>query len=260
MKLAILGCGNIGGTIGRMLQKQGGDVSVVAVYDIDRKKAESLASEITPRPTVCKDVDELLKNKEATLVLEAASQEAVSLYGKKILGSGKSLMVMSVGAFSEDRLLKEMRETSKKKKVKIYIPSGAVAGIDGVKSALIGGITQVTLTTRKNPRNLDSDVKKETVLYDGPAREGIKRYPKNVNVAATLSLAGIGLDKTVLRIIADPKTDKNTHEIVVKGAFGSFCVLMENAPSPENPKTSYLAILSAMAMLKKLSEQVEIGT
>jgi aspartate dehydrogenase len=260
MKLAILGCGNIGGAISRMIEKQGRDMRLAAVYDIDRKKAESLASKITPRPIVCKDVDELLKNKEVTLVLEAASQEAVALYGKRILQSGKSLMVMSVGAFSDDLLLKEMREASEKKKVKIYIPSGAVAGIDGLKSALIGGVEKVTLTTRKNPKNLDVDVKKETVLYDGPAREGIKRYPKNVNVAATLSLAGIGLDKTILRIIADPKTEKNTHEILVKGAFGSFSVLMENTPSPDNPKTSYLAILSAMAMLKKLSETVEIGT
>jgi len=260
MKLAILGCGNIGGTIGRNLQKQSREMQVVAVYDIDRKKAESLASEIKPRPAVCKDVDELLKNKEATLILEAASQEAVALYGKKILESGKSLMIMSVGAFSDDLLLKEMREISEKRKVKIYIPSGAVAGIDGLKSALVGGVTQVTLTTRKNPKNLDVDVKKETVLYVGPAREGIKKYPKNVNVAATLSLAGIGLDKTLLRIIADPKIEKNTHEILVKGAFGSFSVLMENMPSPDNPKTSYLAILSAMAMLKKFSEPIEIGT
>jgi aspartate dehydrogenase len=260
MKLAILGCGNIGGTIGRRLQKQGDGMRIVAVYDIDRKKAESLASEITPRPAVCKDVDELLKNKEATLVLEAASQDAVALYGKKILLAGKSLMIMSVGAFSDDSLLKEMREASEKKKVKIYIPSGAVAGIDGLKSALIGGVSQVTLTTRKNPKNLDVDVKKETVLYEGPAREGIKKYPKNVNVAATLSLAGIGLDKTLLRIIADPKSEKNTHEIRVKGDFGSFSVLMENTPSPDNPKTSYLAILSAMATLKKLSETVDIGT
>jgi aspartate dehydrogenase len=153
-----------------------------------------------------------------------------------------------------------MREISDKRKLKIYIPSGAVAGIDGLKAALLGGVAQVTLTTRKNPKNLDVKVKKETILYEGPAREGIKKYPKNVNVAATLSLAGIGLDKTLLRIIADPKTEKNTHEILVKGAFGSFSVLLENTPSPDNPKTSYLAILSAMAMLKKMSEPVEIGT
>lgn len=260
MKLAILGCGNIGGAIGRLLQKHCPEMRVVAVYDIDRRKAEKLASEITPHPIVCKDVDELLKNKEATLVLEAASQEAVALYGKKVIESGKGLMIMSVGAFSDDLLLKEMREISEKRKVKIYIPSGAVAGIDGLKSALIGGVTQVTLTTRKSPKNLGVEVKKETVLYEGPAREGIKKYPKNVNVAATLGLAGIGLDKTRLRIIADPRTEKNTHEILVEGAFGRFSVLLENTPSPDNPKTSYLAILSAMATLKKLCDSVEFGT
>lgn len=129
-----------------------------------------------------------------------------------------------------------------------------------MKSAALGDLRQVTLTTRKNPKSLDVRVDKETLLYEGPAREGIERYPKNVNVAATLSLAGIGLDKTRLRIIADPGTDKNIHEIVVEGAFGKFSVIMNNFPSPENPKTSYLAILSAMATLKKLSDPVEIGT
>ena len=260
MKLAILGCGNIGGTIGRAMQKQDWKMRVVAVYDLDRKKAERLAAEITPTPVVCKNVDELLKKGGADLVLEAASADAVALHGRKILESGKNLMVMSVGAFTDDVLLKDMRDAAEKKKVKIYVPSGAVAGVDGLKSAALGGLKQVTLTTRKNPKNLDVRVDKETLLYEGPAREGIKKYPKNVNVAATLGLAGIGLDKTRLRIIADPGTDKNIHEIVVEGAFGKFSVIMNNFPSPENPKTSYLAILSAMAMLKKLSDPVEIGT
>ncbi len=260
MNLAILGCGNIGGTIGRAIQKPGGKICVVAVYDIDEKKARRLAAQITPAPRVCKNVEELLKNGDADLVLEAASQEAVALYGKKIVESGKALMVMSVGAFTDDALLKDLRKAAEKKKVKIYVPSGAVAGIDGVKSASLGGLKKVTLTTRKNPKNLDVSVEEETVLYEGSARGGIKKYPKNVNVAATLSLAGIGLDKTVLRIIADPKTDKNTHEIVVEGVFGRFSVVMNNLPSPENPKTSYLAILSAMATLKRLSDPLEIGT
>jgi aspartate dehydrogenase len=260
MKLAILGCGNIGGTIGRELKKLGTNFTVSAVYDIDVKKAEAIAAELSPRPEVCRDIDALLKNKEASLVIEAASQEAVALYGKKVIDSGKDLMVMSVGAFADDRLLKEMRETAKKRGVKIYVPSGAIAGIDGLKSASLGDLSKVTLTTRKNPKNLDVNVNKETVLYEGPAREGITKYPKNVNVAATLSLAGIGLDRTTLRIVADPTIDRNTHEVEAVGEFGRLSVKLENVPSPDNPKTSYLAILSALATLKKLSDPVEIGT
>lgn len=260
MKLAILGCGNIGGGIGRALQKQAGPLEVVAVYDIDIKKAHRLAEELTPHPRVCKDMEELLDNPEIDLVVEAASQEAVALFGKRILTSGKSLMVMSVGAFTDDRLLKEMRDAAERGKVRIHIPSGAVAGIDGLKSAMQGGLHKVTLTTRKSPKNLGVQVKEETILYEGPARRGVIKYPKNVNVAATLSLAGLGLDKTFLRIVADPRAEKNTHEIVVEGAFGRFTVIMENEPSPENPKTSYLAILSALATLRKLSDPFDIGT
>lgn len=124
MKLAIIGCGNIGGTLGRTMQKQIGDMHVVAVYDIDRKKAERLATEITPTPIVCKNVEELLKRKEVDVVLEAASADAVAIHGRKILESGKNLMVMSVGAFTDDVLLKDMRDAAEKKKVKFMSPLG----------------------------------------------------------------------------------------------------------------------------------------
>ena len=259
MNVAILGCGNIGRTIAEAIDKEA-DLALVALFDIDLERAHALGRRLKIRPRVFERVDSLLEQRDIDIVVEAASQEAVRHYGVRILDSGKELMVMSVGAFIDDVLFERMKGIAEKKGLRIYIPSGAVLGVDGLKSASMAEIGSVTLITRKNPKRLGVDVDRETVLYDGPAREGVREYPKNVNVAATLSLAGVGLDKTNLRIIADPAVDKNIHELRVKGAFGEFNVRVENLPSPENPKTSYLAALSAIATLKKISEAVQIGT
>jgi len=167
---------------------------------------------------------------------------------------------MSVGALADEGLFNELLEILNKTGRRIYIPSGAIAGLDGVKAAKTKGIESVELTTRKPPTELGTTTDKETVLYEGPAREGIKKFPKNVNVAATLSLAGVGFDRTKLRIIADPRVDKNIHEIRVKGIFGGFNIKMENLPSPNNPKTSYLAAMSAIATLKGITGAVRLGT
>jgi aspartate dehydrogenase len=204
--------------------------------------------------------------------VEAASQEAVRDYAKAILNSGKDMLIMSVGALADHKFLDELIAIAQAKGAKIYLPSGAIAGLDGLKSAKEAGIEEVTLTTRKPPKSLVDapyvkekcihlkNLKKEMLIYEGPAREAVKFFPANVNVAASLSLAGIGPEKTRVRIIADPKIDRNIHEIFVKGEFGELEVKTRNVPSPENPKTSYLAALSAIATLKKISNNIQVGT
>lgn len=259
MNVAIIGCGNIGRMMAEAMDKEA-YLTLVALFDIDLGRAQALGRGLKARPQVFERINGLLERGDVDVVVEAASQEAVRQYGVDILKSGKNLLVMSVGVFVDEVLFEEMRGIAEEKGLKIYIPSGAVVGVDGLKSARMAGIDSVTLVTRKNPGGLGVDVDRETVLYDGPARGGVMEYPKNVNVAATLGLAGVGLDRTNLRIIADPAVDKNIHEIHVVGAFGEFKVRVENLPSPENPKTSYLAALSAIATLKKISNAVQIGT
>jgi len=259
MNLAIIGCGNIGGAIARAIDKEQG-FNLVALFDIDPERAAALERELKSKPVVISRIEDILKDKDIDLVVESASQDAIRHYGIKILESGKNLMIMSVGAFTEDILFERMKRIAEEKNLKVYIPSGAILGVDGLKSANMAKINSVMLTTRKNPKSLGVDVDKETILYEGTAREGVRKYPKNVNVASTLSLAGIGLDKTKLKIIADPSVDKNIHEIKVRGDFGEFNVKVENLSCPENPKTSYLAVLSAIATLKKINEVVQIGT
>ena len=150
------------------------------------------------------------------------------------------------------------------------MPSGAVAGLDGMKGAREGGITSVTMETRKPPRGLagapwieqqkiDLDsITKETLVFEGPATEAVKAFPANVNVVAAVSLASIGPDKTRIKIYAVPGQERNQHRVTIEGEFGRLTVEIENVPS-ENPRTGKLSYLSAIAMLRELGASVQIG-
>jgi len=166
----------------------------------------------------------------------------------------------------------ELLQEAEKNNVKLYIPSGAICGVDGLKSASIGNIDSVTLTTRKPPKglagapylkskNLDlSDIREETIIFEGSAIDAIGGFPQNVNVSAVLSLAGIGAKKTRVRIVTSPAYTKNVHEIEIIGDFGKITTRTENVPSRTNPKTSALAVFSAIAALKGITSSVRIGT
>jgi aspartate dehydrogenase len=161
---------------------------------------------------------------------------------------------------------------AKEKRAKVYIPSGAVCGLDGVKAASMVGIRSLVLTTKKPPRglkgapyivqnNIDIDsIKEETTVFEGPAEEAVKGFPKNVNVSATLSLCGIGPKDTLVRIVTSPYFTSNTHEVEIVGDSGKIKTVTENVPMPTNPKTSYLAALSAIAVLKNITTDRYIGT
>ncbi len=257
MKVGILGCGYIGKTLAEAIDKGIVNCDLTSVFDKDIEKAADLAHNLEKKPEVVRDIYGLIERTD--LVIEAASQDAVREFGIRILRSGRDLMIMSVGALSDDNFFTMIKEVAERKKQRVYIPSGAILGLDGLNSAKIANLDSVTIITRKNPESLGVSVNKETILYDGAVRNGIRKFPRNVNVAATLSLAGIGFEKTRLRIIADPKVKRNQHEIHVIGDFGEFSVSVNNNPSPENPRTSYLAALSAIATLKNITEPIRIG-
>ncbi|MEM2250417.1 MAG: aspartate dehydrogenase, partial [Candidatus Bathyarchaeia archaeon] len=242
---------------------------LLMVFDRNIERAENLVQRLKSKPRVAKSFKELLECDDVKLVVEAASQEAVKAFAVDVLKAGKDLMIMSVGALVDSGVLSEISRTARENGGKVYIPSGAVAGLDGLKASAIGKIESVTLTTRKpveglmdNPYFMEKTggkVEKPTLVYEGPAREACRLFPANVNVAATLSLAGIGAEKTVVRVVADPTISRNIHEIEVKGDFGELRVHVENVPSAENPKTSFLAALSAIATLKRLTEPIVVG-
>ena len=154
----------------------------------------------------------------------------------------------------------------------IYLPSGAIAGLDGIKSVK-DELESLSITTTKHPRSLKGakffetsdinldEINSPTVIFEGTAKEAVSLFPTNINVAALLSLTGIGSERTNVKIVADPNTDKNTHHIEAEGKFGKMTFTIENYPDENNPKTSRLAILSAIETLKKYcSDDIQIGT
>ena len=273
LKVALIGCGAIGTVLARAVDLgKTGETELGWVYDLKPEKSEALVRKLRSKPKIAGGASEIYADKKVDLVIEAASQLAVKQYSLDVLRSGKDLMVMSVGAFADERLLKSVRDAAEREGRRVYIPSGAVLGIDGVKAAGLGRIREVVLTTRKPAATLAYSeylkkrrvnlrgLKRPRVVFEGTAREAVKAFPESVNVAATLSLAGIGLDKTRVRIVADPRLRRNVHEIRVRGEAGEFITEAKNVPSPDNPRTSYLAALSAVRTLRNLSETVRVGT
>jgi len=211
-------------------------------------------------------LDELIQRSD--LVVEAATQAALKEFGPAVLAAGKHLMVLSVGALL--RVIDEWARLAAQHGCRILVPSGAIAGLDAVKGAREGAITAITMETRKPPRGLagapyiadkgiDLDaIRTETLIFEGPATEAVKAFPANVNVVAALSLAGLGPERTRIKLFAVPGQPMNQHRITIEGEFGRLRIEVENVPS-ENPRTGKLSYLSAIAMLRELGASVQVG-
>lgn len=202
------------------------------------------------------------------LVVEAAGQTAARTAVPRLLAAGLDVLSMSVGAYLDPEVMERVRREGRGK---LLLSSGALPGVDVLRAAAVRGITSAALTTRKHPRSLagapglarlDFDLATITEarpVFSGSAREAVRLFPANVNIAATLSLAGIGPDRTRVTIIADPGVTTNIHTVSLTGEFGSYTATVECLPS-SNPKTSLVAALSAVALLEGLVAPVRIGT
>ena len=268
--IGLLGCGAIGKGLALALESgQIRGASLVALFDQDVPRARELAanSKSTLNPT--DNFDEFMATEGMSLVVEAASQESVRQYGESIVAKGKHLMVMSTGALLDGVLRGRLHNLALRMGCRVLVSSGAIGGIDAIRASR-EGLEEVILTTRKPPETLvdvesiqDSPDASQSaqVIFDGNALEAVRRFPFNVNVAATLSLAGIGPERTRVRVIADPEARGNTHEIYARGTSGVLRFTMENEPHPDNPRTSYLALLAAIETLRSASEGgIRIGT
>ena len=272
--VGLIGCGAIGTNLALALESGGvANASIVALFDIMGKSAENLKSKLKSSPEVYSDFGTFLLS-PADLIVEAASQDAVRNLGKSIIEASKDLLVMSVGALADITLLSDLLKlvASKKGLCRIYIPTGAIAGIDAIRSVR-NYADSITLTTTKSPKALSGapflktrkvgleNITTPTVIYEGSAAEAVRMFPANVNVAAVLALAGLGVDKTIVRIVVDPQSTTNRHEIVATGSFGDINITVNNVPTPGNPKTSFLAVLSALECLRSICDDgLRIGS
>jgi aspartate dehydrogenase len=263
--VGIVGLGAIGRPVCRALDAGIPGMRLAGATARDRVKAEAFLATLH-RPPPLLSLDQLVAASD--LVVEASTQAHLEEIAPKTLGAGKDLVVLSCGALLRH---KDWIDLAEAKGGRIYVPSGAIAGLDGVKGARVGAVSAVTLEMRKPPRGLagapyieqrkiDLDlIREETLVFDGPATEACPAFPANVNILAALSLAGIGPELTRLKLYAVPGLARNTHRVTVEGEFGYFTLEIGNVPS-ENPRTGKLSYLSTIALLRDLGATLRVGT
>lgn len=260
MKIGLIGCGNIGEFLLEALnvKKVIPDYRVVSVYGRSGRDVSAVVKNFHVK--AYDDFQSFLES-DIDLVIEAANIQAVKDMAPCVIRNGKDLVIVSVGALADSDFYREIKELCEEKGTKILIPSGAIGGLDILKAAMATQqLDFVSITTRKPPQSLSKpSLEIEEIVFEGPASEAIEQFPQNINVSIILSIVGLGSHQTNVKIIADPKVDKNHHYIEAKGAFGSVKINIENHPMPSNPKTSYLAALSVLSTLKNKKEIIQVG-
>ena len=241
--VGLIGCGAIGTLIAQAIEKKIVNCDKLVLFDYQKNKAADLKASIDFPTTIVKNLEEMLQLKPS-IIIEAASQKAAKDYIKPITTKNIHLIVMSTGA------LIDMKYQSKK----LHVPSGAIGGLDAISSAALTQISEVILTTKKNPKAFEMDNTQPKIIYEGNAETAAKLYPKSMNVASTLSFI-VKPTKVLVQLISDPTTNRNTHEIKIKWQFGQMLLCFSNDPHPENPRTSALAAWSAINLLKTLLEK-----
>ena len=265
LSIALIGYGSVGRTVGRLVREgSAGPVRVVGVLvrDLERHREEAVAS---GWPFV--DRLDALLDLGPVMVVEMGGHASLRQHGAAVLASGADLMTVSVGALADDVFRTELEATALRHRARILVPAGAIAGLDGIGSAATGGLDRVAHVIRKPPAGLLPPDEATAVLasgrprelFAGAARDAARQFPENANVVASVSLAGIGLDRTEVRVVADPGIVHNTHEIEAEGAFGTIEVRVRNRPSPDNPKSSAITGLSVVRAIRRLTQRLVIG-
>jgi len=264
LKVGLAGLGAVGLGVARRLEAGIPGLALVAVAVRDQDKARrNLPDAGTRIPIMATEA--LAQVSDIVEGLPPALFRGVAI---SVIDAGKIFMPLSVGQLLENW---DLVERTKRTGARILVPTGALLGLDAVRAAAEGTIRSVTMITRKPPNGLEGapylvergislkDLKEPRKIFDGTAREGARGFPANVNVAAALSLAGIGPDKTRLEIWADPGLDRNTHRIEVDADTARFSMMIEGIPS-ENPRTGRIVPLSAIAALRGLVAELKVGT
>jgi aspartate dehydrogenase len=263
-RIGILGLGAIGRPVARALATGLPGVTLAGVTSRDAGRAREFLAGLPGHPPLL-GFRELLEGSD--VIVEAATRAALVELAPAILGAGRDLVILSVGALLDHP---EWVEQAAARGARIHVPSAAIAGLDGLKGAAVDGqLNTVVMETRKPPRGLAgapgvagidlAAIAAPTVVFEGTAREACRAFPANVNVVAAVSLAGLGPERTCIRILADPTVGRNRHTVTAEGGFGHLRIEIENVPS-ENPRTGKLAYLSTIAYLRDLGASLRIGT
>jgi aspartate dehydrogenase len=264
-RVGLIGYGGIARDAVTAARRAGGGIEFVGALCRPGRLAKARAA--LPGSDIVETLDDLIA-RDPKVVAEVAGQQALAEYGAKVLRCGIDLLVISIGALAEPKLLADLSAAAREGGGRILLPAGAVGGIDALAAMRLGGLDAVRYRSRKPPpawrgspaekvADLDN-LAGATVLYRGSAGEAALLYPQNANVAAAVALAGVGFDATEVELIADPDAPGNVHEIEAEGAAGRFAIKLQGKPSRSNPKTSALAALSVARALINLEARIAI--
>ena len=263
--VAIVGLGAIGLEVAKRLDIGISDLELIAVTDRDLDRAAAKVARFNAPPAI----GDLASLWRADVIVEAAGATVLPHVVDLAARHGRLVVICSVGALLTDMTLVER---AAKRGARIIVPSGALGGLDAVRAAAEGGeVRAVTIATRKPPAALAgapfivqhaidlSAITESRCIFRGSAREAAAGFPANANVAAALALAGIGADRTVVEIWADPTTERNVHTVTLDSAAVRLSLTLEGLPSPGNPRTSQLTYLSVLSTLRGLVSPLRIG-
>ena len=263
MNVGIIGCGFIGTEIAQFIDK-GKDFKLIGLNDTNKSKAHILIKKLKINKPELMSLNDLIQNSD--LIIESASKDIIQklLQNKNLDKKNKKLLIMSTGG-----LVQNLNLLNGVKNCEILLPSGAISGLDAIKS-VSGRIKSLTLTTTKTFKSLEgapfiiknniklNKTNKKILIFYGNLVDAVDGFPQNINVAATLFLAS-KFENITIKIIADPNTKFNIHEIIATGDFGKISAITQNLPS-KNPRTSHLAVLSAIQTIKNIKNNIKIGS
>lgn len=262
----MIGFGTIGRAVARAIAEgRAGNAELVAVLVRDVDKAREAG--ITGLGLITADPDKFFAA-AMDAIIEAAGHAGLRQHAERALRSGIDVLAVSVGAFADDDFYASIRRAAEENGRRLMVPSGALGALDSVSAAAVGALDKVVLVARKPPAAWKGTPAEDAALravndpicfYEGPAREASRLFPQNVNVVAALSLAGVGFDRTVIKMYADPSVKHNTFELHASGEFGEVSLNLKNNPYPENPKTGRLVVMSVIRAIRRLQESVIIG-
>ena len=266
LRVGIAGFGAVGREVALRLQAGIAGLALGGVAVRDVAKARAVMPALGGAVPVLA-LDELAA--QCDVIVEGLPKPAFLAAAEAAIARGRIFMPLSVGQVLEHW---DLVERAEKTGARILVPTGALLGLDAVRAAAEGNIQSVTMITRKPPGGLEgapylvehdisvAGLQESKLVFDGSARDGARGFPANVNVAAALSLAGIGPDRTRLQIWADPTVTRNTHRIEVEADTARFSMTIENVPSVDNPRTGLITALSAVAALRGLTATLRVGT
>ena len=257
LRVGFIGLGTIGQGVAHLLDERGIDrIEIIGALVRDPSRPRSVDTPLFAT------LDQLLALKP-DVVVEIAGHDGLREHGPATLRAGFNLIAVSVGVLAHDEVHQALLDAAEEGGTHMKVASGAIGALDAIAAARLGGLERVTHTVRKPPSTLlgpdAAPLSAPQTVFSGFAREAAIKFPESVNVTAAVSLAGLGLDRTQVEIIADPGVTRNQHEITADGAFGQLRFEVRGIPTDENPRTGRLVAMSILSTLLEERTPIYVG-